>query len=405
MKNVLIKLQSALAVLFGWTRRITVAGARRTWTLVVRGARSRFARATTRFTLRTARVTGLAAAIAALALLFGWIGFHRVPPGTIGVKQVNFGGGGIVREDYPSGLHYGLKGYHSWHAIDGRTQMISFGWSDEPADAEHLKVRTANGNYVRIGLAVPFRVKRGEAHQLVEDGLKSTYRQRVQTAVEKTLTTELGRLSTEEFWDTDRRNAALAEALPKLNRDLAPLHVEAQDVLIELFRFNPEYENRQQQIQQDALKAIVDQTKKAIDTEQRKIDQFLREVERAESDLTIELKKAIDTEHDAGRKRIEAKLAEARYYDQTRKAQATAEYERLVNEGEREVAQAEQLRIAAENQSYGSLGGKLLLARQAAENLHIQQVTLNSNDPKSPSVLDLDELVRLLVGTAKAEGK
>jgi len=233
----------------------------------------------------------------------GWIGFHRVAPGTIGVRQVNFGGGGIVREDFASGLHFALKGLHSWHAIDGRTQMISYGWSAEPYDAEHLKVRTADGNYVRIGLAVPFRVLPGEAHALVEDGLKSTYRQRVQTAVEKILTTEFGRLATEQFWDTDRRTQCIADALPRLNRELSALHVEALDILVENFRFNPEYENRLQQVQLDAVKQIVDKTKAAVDVEQNKIDRAVREIERSESELGIELKRQIDTESDAGRKR------------------------------------------------------------------------------------------------------
>ncbi|MBL8859239.1 MAG: hypothetical protein JNL28_12080 [Planctomycetes bacterium] len=398
MKSFLAKAGRALVIALTWTGRVAALVVVRLWHQLSRAVRSQSARTVGRGSLRAVRIGTLTAAISGLALFVAWAAFQRVPPGTIGVKQVNFGGGGVVHEDYASGLHFGLKVYHSWHAIDGRTQLISYGWSAEPYDAEHLKVRTADGNYVRIGLAVPFRVIRGEAHKLVEDGLKSTYRQRVQTAIEKVLTTEFGRLKTEEFWDTDKRDACTLAALPKLNRELSPLHVEAQAILVENFRFNPEYEDRLQQVQMDALRTIVDTTKAAVDVEQNKIDEILREIERADSDLTIELKKQIDAENDAGRKRIEARLAEARYYDQTRKAQATSEYERLVSEGERSVTQVEQVRIAAENQGYGSLGGKLLLARQAAENLRIKQVTLNSNDPRNPSVLDLDELVRLLVG-------
>lgn len=401
MREILGKLGSALLVCASWCVRTTRSAVLSGRIKVVRAIRSNFARATGRFTWRTVRIASITAALTALALIVGWFGFHRVEAGTIGVKQVNFGGGGIVQEDYASGLHFGLKGYHSWHAIDGRTQMISYGWSAEPADAEHLKVRTADGNYVRIGLAVPFRVLRGEAHKLVEDGLKSTYRKRVQTSIEKILTTEFGRLTTEQFWDTDLRSACIATAQPRLNRELSSLHVEALDILVENFRFNPEYENRMQQVQLDAVKLIVDKTKAAVDVEQRRIDGALREIERAESELAIEQKKQIDSENDAGRKRIEAKFADARYYDQTRRAHGSAEYERLVSEGERRVAQVEQLRIAAENEGFGSLGGRLMLARQAAENLKIKQVTLNSNDPRSPSVLDMDALVQLLVGATK----
>jgi hypothetical protein len=401
MKEFFAKLGFAIAASVSWIARTIRALAASVRTNAARAVRSKFARATGRFTLRTARIAVLTALITAATLFAGWVGFERVEAGTIGVKQVNFGGGGIVSEDYPSGLHFGIKGFHSWHQIDGRTQMISYGWSSEPADAEHLKVRTADGNYVRIGLAVPFRVIRGEAHRLVEDGLKSTYRKRVQTSIEKILTTEFGRLTTEQFWDTALRTDCIATALPKLNRELSSLHVEALDILVENFRFNPEYEDRLQQVQLGAVKKIVDQTKAAVDVEQRKIDAALREIERADNDLTLELKQEIDAANDAGRKRIEAKLAEARYYDQTRKARATAEYESLVAQGERQVSQVEQLRIAAENEGYSSRGGRLLLARLAAENLKIKQVTLNSNDPKSPSVLDIDSLVALLVGGAK----
>ena len=41
------------------------------------------------------------------------------------------------------------------------------------------------------------------------------------------------------------------------------------------------------------MKKIVDQTKAAVDVEQRKIDAASREMERAESDLTLELKKGV----------------------------------------------------------------------------------------------------------------
>ncbi|MFO1011130.1 MAG: SPFH domain-containing protein [Planctomycetota bacterium] len=385
--------------------RGTLAAARRfavgSRALFVRALRSAFARAAGRLALRGARIGALGAFLAALAFGVGALGLHRVAPGTIGVLQVDFGGRGIVPRDYESGLHWSLAGWHSWHAIDGRTRMLSYGWSGEPADAEHLKVRTKDGNFVRVGLAVPWRVKRGEAHRLVEEGLKSTYVERLRAAVEKTLTSELGTLSTEDFRDTDARNACLSAALPKLNADLAPLHVEAECVLVELFRFNPEYEIRQQQVQLEALQTIVDDTKRAIAAEEKKIDLSQRETERLEAELRIELQRAIDGESDAGRARIEAVLAEGRAYDQTRKAAATAEFERLVAAGEREVAQADAARVAAENERLASRGGRWLLARRAAENLHVKEVLLDSNDPRSPSLFDLDALVRRFVGEGK----
>ncbi|MBK7643873.1 MAG: hypothetical protein IPJ19_12645 [Planctomycetes bacterium] len=41
-----------------------------------------------------------------------------------------------------------------------------------------------------------------------------------------------------------------------------------------------------------------------------------------------------------------------------------------------------------------------MLARQAAQNLNLRSVTLNSNDPRVPLILDLDELAARLLGVA-----
>jgi hypothetical protein len=49
--------------------------------------------------------------------------------------------------------------------------------------------------------------------------------------------------------------------------------------------------------------------------------------------------------------------------------------------------------------------GRYWLARRAAENLNIRQVTLDPGDPGVPSVLDLDEMVKMLVGTPAGQPK
>lgn len=51
--------------------------------------------------------------------------------------------------------------------------------------------------------------------------------------------------------------------------------------------------------------------------------------------------------------------------------------------------------------AYALPGAELHLGRKAAESLQIQSVTLNSNDPSVPSILDLDELTELLLGKGR----
>ena len=99
-----------------------------------------------------------------------------------------------------------------------------------------------------------------------------------------------------------------------------------------------------------------------------------------------------------GQRRIVEVQAEARFYDKTRRAEADAAASRSVAEGERALAQAEALKTELSNKTYGTEGGRLLLARHAAENLNIRSVTLNSNDPRVPSILDINELARKLLG-------
>ena len=73
-------------------------------------------------------------------------------------------------------------------------------------------------------------------------------------------------------------------------------------------------------------------------------------------------------------------------------------------EGELALREAESLRERLRNEALESAGGRLYLACEAASNLRIEKVTLNSNDPSVPSILDLDELVALLVGRKQASG-
>ena len=65
------------------------------------------------------------------------------------------------------------------------------------------------------------------------------------------------------------------------------------------------------------------------------------------------------------------------------------------------IEKAEALRNELRNKALDTTGGRIYLAQQAAENLDFESVTLNSNDPRVPSVIDIDAMVRLLVGSGE----
>jgi hypothetical protein len=265
-----------------------------------------------------------------------------------------------------------------------------------------LNVRTKDGNTADVGIAVPYHVKLGEAHLLVRDGLKNTWKQRVRDAVEKILLQELANLSSEDMASTDVRLERCAQTLPKLNDALATLHVEAERILITQVMFAIAYEQKLQERQRIGQQMLVSGVTTQVDQLRLQQKQLDGAINQLEEELRAQMTKAIEDRYAEGRQKIFDLQMQAREYDRARKAEAQAEYDRLVAEGERAEARAEQLKEELANEVYDSKGGRLMLARRAAENLNIRQVTLNSNDPRVPSILDLDELVALILGTKPA---
>ncbi len=346
------------------------------------------------------RVLAAAAVGVLLAALIGaafWSTTRVVPPGAIGVKQAQWGGGGIVERDFPCGLHLSLRGWHGWHLLDGRTHYLAFAYDTEGGNQDILAVRTKDGDKAQVAVSVPYRIKPGEGHLLVRGGFKGVYRQQARAITEKVLLQELANLSREDFQDTEVRLARCDETLEKLNRLLAERHLVADSVRISLVLFNMNYEKHLQENQLSHQLALLAEA--AAEVESETDSQLLQQemeaeakTQRATLDLELERLTA-----DA-RKRIARIQNEAERYDKEQRAAADTAYERLLAEGNLELLKAEARREELLNQSYESAGGRIHLARLAAENLRIRQVTLNSNDPSVPKVLDLDEMVKLLLG-------
>jgi regulator of protease activity HflC (stomatin/prohibitin superfamily) len=365
--------------------------------------RSRPVRFTGRALLSSTRIALFVGVFTGLVLGAGWLFLVRVPPGTFGVKQANFGGGGLAAQDFGPGLHFGVRGLTEWHFVDSTTKVLAFAWESEGAPHPMLELRTKDGNVAQLGISVPYRVKRGEAHLLVAEGLKHAWNQRVKSTVEKVLLQEFANLSSADLAVTDTRIERCALTLPKLNALLSAFHVEAESILITGVMFGQEYEKKLQQVQLTRQTALLSNAQMEVEKQRVVNNKNTDEIDASEKAIRAEMDLAIAEQYAVGRRKIVEIDLEARDYDRRRRSEAQAEYDRLVAEGERGLLRAEQVKEELANEVYDSAGGRLLLARQAAENLNIRQVTLNSNDPRVPSVLDLDELVSILVGKPAAK--
>lgn len=361
-------------------------------------------------------ITVIAVGVILLFLASGLL-LERVGPYQIGVKQ-NQLAGGIVDEDYNTGYHLGVAFLHKWYKLDRRVHVLSF--SQEAARgrgkkfsyegflpsgmqpmsdlAGSLELRTGDGNTVSLDVTVTYRIKEGQAWKVVRDGLQASYRARVRDSIRGLLLEQLAGLTPESLIDTELRLKRAEESLPKIRDAVAQYHVEPQSLLIRAVRFPTAYEQKLQDKQLTRQKALLADAKQKQEKQRQITEAYEKETEarekRLEGEWNVRLQELLSDNQVA----IAQIDADAQIYDRRVRAGAEADYVTMLAEGQLAIDRAEALRDLLRNEALDTTGGRILLAQQAAENLVIEEVTLNSNDPSVPTILDLGELVRLLIG-------
>ncbi len=346
-----------------------------------------------------ARIAAVAAVITLMTVTGLRATTQTILPTEIGVVQQDWSDqAGIVPEDVAPSKRFIVPGLHTLHRVDRRIHFVRFGMKSEGNENEDLGLRTPDGLEVRAGVSVAYRVMNGEAHRLVEEGLRSTYKTLAKAAVERVLLDVLGSLRRLEWSDVPTRKAVEARALESIRTALAPFHLVPLGVHISSTWFPPEYEVEvmeqkllEQRILTDAMLARRDERNYELLTERE-------DVKSAEGIRAAELDFEIEQERSRLQEEITKVKADALQYDFARKTDATNAYEKSLTAGRTALDQAETLRERLTNEALESEGGRMMIARQAAQNLKFKTVKLDANNPAVPSVLDLDALIQLLVG-------
>ncbi|MGE4619995.1 MAG: SPFH domain-containing protein [Planctomycetota bacterium] len=344
--------------------------------------------------------------IVATALLF-----DRIPPASIGVKQVVLGPDkGIVTQDYPTGLVLALPGYHRWSQFPRQTHFLHFTGGTRLNQNRSVRgiedwqppldIRTTDNNNVTIDATLTYRIMEGEAHKIAMAGLRTTYRDRVRSLVLDVLRAELAKLTSEDLQLPEKRIERSRLTKLVLAEELAKFHVEPEDLLIRAIRFLPQYEEKLQQKQllrqqsklAEALTQQAEEDQK-VQTQKRKIAAAVLSKER-------DWDRKIQAEKSSYQVMIATIAAEADLYDKTTRAEGEAERDISIANGTLLIEQSKALRDDLRNVALDSEGGRILLALQAVTNLNIPEVILNSDDPAVPMLLDLSQMTELLVGTS-----
>lgn len=203
-----------------------------------------------------------------------------VGPDRIGVRQSNLSG--VGEADLEPGWAFALPGLHTIITLPRRYEYLDY-TSDSMSGQQPLQIRTKDNNIVLLDVSVPYRIRPGEAWQVVQTGnhqIDANERHRFQRLAEETtvsvLREHLAELTSSDFYSTDRRLEVSATTLEVLNDKLADLHLEASSVLIRAVQFRPEYEQQLQQIQLNEQKKLLDAAAEIVATEQQKLDNYVQ---------------------------------------------------------------------------------------------------------------------------------
>lgn len=371
----------------------------------------------------------------------------EVEVGQVGVRYNN--ALGLQKEDLQPGYHLELVGMQRIWRLPAHFLVLDF------AEQDVLSIRTKDNNTVTVEVAVPYRIKHGEAWRIMDAGNHlpdGEGRFRFQRFAEQTATDvlrgHLAQLRSEDFYNTDRRLEVSGMALNALNEKLAAYHLEANTVLIRAAYFRPEYETQLAQIQLNEQQKLLDGAKQAVATKQQSLDNFTQQTnalaaakEQDWGKRIAQLDRAyqvglVDTGDDrspgAARRKLEAMSAEARAelvkqaaelfgmqedrvtdghllgikniegetmeYSQRIVAEADAVSARLSAEGEAKIARIKGAYEGRVNQLLNSPAGRAYVGYNAADKVNFaNELTFQSKDG-IPSVLRLGDFAKRFIG-------
>jgi len=204
----------------------------------------------------------------------------RIEPSEVGVRQSAMSG--VHEDDQSPGWHWQVPGIHKMIVLPSTYFMLDY-TDDDKGPQKPLVIRTKDNNTVLLDVSVPIRIKPGEAHSLVVDGnhvQDPDGRFRYQRLAEETATSvlreEMATLDSVGFYSTERRLAATTKTVEELNKQLAPMHLEAQAVLVRKVTFRPEYEKQLTQIQLNEQNKLLDAASQKLAGVQQNLDNYVQ---------------------------------------------------------------------------------------------------------------------------------
>ena len=239
----------------------------------------------------------------------------------VGVRTVLFspvGGAGVQEDVYPQGGVYFFPRFLSeWHTFDVAIQNISMmksaGEGSRVGD-DSLHFKTIDGNDIHVDVTISWTIDANKAPYVAQfvGQDRSQVEEKLVRPVARTVVRDvLNKLTSEEYYQANRRFYMANMARDRLNAVLEQEGIRIDQVLLGEHTFNETYEQmiRDKKVADQEAEKLVSETDAVIEERKRDMEMAKGEVSRA-----IEEAKGY-----AQQRRIEA---DAIFYERTKEAEA-----------------------------------------------------------------------------------
>jgi len=336
--------------------------------------------------------------------------FKQVPVANFGVKQHLFGAGGVVEKDFPMGYHFSFRPLYRWHMLDKRMHVIHFVGKDTAQQQESkiirkrktMHIRTRDNNIAYLDVSVLYSIIPDEAHQIVKDGIQSSYQDRAQSTMEGVLRGELAQLTSEEYQDTDKRTALQSTTVTVLNTALVKFHLKAESILIRGLEFQPEYESKLQDKQLQKQLSKLEEAKLGQFEEEKVTKGMEKEIQAAVKIAEAEWDKLLQELRSTNEIAIAKIDAQTLLYVKTTMAEADRAYTESEARAKLLLQLEEAKRIEGLTAALSEPGGDYYNAMQAIQGLQFNRIIVNSNRDGAVDPLSIEDVLRRLLPQKEA---
>jgi regulator of protease activity HflC (stomatin/prohibitin superfamily) len=306
--------------------------------------------------------------------------FTYVRPNEYGIMVKKIGmNRGVQKTVYTAGLNLVIPYVHQLHRLPRDIQVLEL--TNFPTTAAALArkdraahIQTSDGFFVDVDVSILYRIedpylvftKIGPGTLFEDNGIIP----KAEPALKETL----GKLTTEDFYNSPMRVQKTEEARVLLNEELNNKGIQVDQVLVRYFRYSPEIQkNIEEKKLQDQM-VFTNQAAARAATEEAQLKKIVQEG-----------RVSVDVEMEKGRAYVTRKLAEKDLYVRTKKAEANL----LVK-----LADAEKVRL--KNNALKGLGAERMVGLKMADVYKgLDLIILPSDGSAGVNPLDLDNALKL----------